>query len=231
MADAVAETSPAGPDPVADPVPAKTTKAAKVAKPAAKKSKSKKAPTNHPKYHAMIKEALEALKERNGSSRQAIHKYIMQHYNVGKDEKIVNNHLKLALRAGVKNGTLKQSKGTGASGSFRVGEKAKPEKKAKSAEKKPKAKATKVAVEKKAKSPKAAKSPKKVKKPKAAKKAKSPKKEKSPKKAKQAKSPKKAAATKGKKAPAKGKKTAAPAAETPASVPVPTDAAASDQEQ
>ncbi len=60
--------------------------------------------------------------ERGGSSRQAILKYIMKHYNVGKDEKTVNNHLKLALRAGVKNKSLKQRKGTGASGSFSVGE-------------------------------------------------------------------------------------------------------------
>ena len=45
----------------------------------------------------------------------------MKHYNVGKDERTVNNHLKLALRAGVKNNSLKQAKGTGASGSFRLG--------------------------------------------------------------------------------------------------------------
>ena len=45
----------------------------------------------------------------------------MKHYNVGKDERTVNNHLKLALRAGVKNKSLKQAKGTGASGSFRLG--------------------------------------------------------------------------------------------------------------
>ena len=79
--------------------------------------------------------------ERGGSSRQAILKYICKHYNVGKDEKVVNQHLKMALRAGVKNGNLKQSKGTGASGSFRLGEKKaekKPKKKA--AAKKPKAK-------------------------------------------------------------------------------------------
>ena len=47
----------------------------------------------------------------------------MKHYNVGKDEKVVNQHLKMALRAGVKNNSLKQSKGQGASGSFRLGEK------------------------------------------------------------------------------------------------------------
>ena len=77
------------------------------------------------------------FQERGGSSRQAILKYIVKHYNVGKDEKVVNQHLKMALRAGVKNNSLKQSKGQGASGSFRLGEK-KAEKKPKA--KKPKAK-------------------------------------------------------------------------------------------
>jgi DNA polymerase elongation subunit (family B) len=35
----------------------------------------------------------------------------------------------IALRAGVKNKSLKQSKGTGASGSFKIGEVVKPKKK------------------------------------------------------------------------------------------------------
>ena len=82
----------------------------------------------------------------------------MAHYNVGHDERVINAHLKLALRAGVKNHTLKQAKGTGASGSFRVGEK-------KEAIKKPKAKKPKKA--KAVKKPKAA-GAKKVKKPKKA---------------------------------------------------------------
>jgi histone H1/5 len=46
--------------------------------------------------------------ERGGSSRQAILKYIMANFNVGKDAKTVNVHLKLSLRAGVKNKSLKQ---------------------------------------------------------------------------------------------------------------------------
>merc|ERR1712243_201255 len=115
----------------------------------------------------MIKEALGALKERSGSSRQAILKYIVKHFKVGTDEKTVNNHLKLALRAGVKNGSLKQSKGSGASGSFKLGEakkakkpKAKKVKKPKAA--KPKAKKEKPKKEKKVK--KAAKKPKAAKK-------------------------------------------------------------------
>jgi len=121
--------------------------AGKVAKKRAS-GKPKKATGDHPKYSAMIKDALTALKERGGSSRQAILKYIVKHYKLGGEEKIINSHLKLALRAGVKNHTLKQSKGSGAAGSFRIGEK--------KTEKKPKAKKPKAVKAKKARKPKAA---------------------------------------------------------------------------
>lgn len=115
-----------------------------------KKVAKPKKPADHPKYSEMIASAVSSLKERGGSSRQAILKYILKNFNVGKDEKKVNARLKLALRAGVKSGALKQSKGKGASGSFRIGE-VKPKK-----VKKPKVK--------KPKSPKKAKKPKKEKK-------------------------------------------------------------------
>ena len=88
-----------------------------------------KKPAAHPKYSEMVGKAIAALKERGGSSRQAILKYIMANFNVGKDAKTVNIHLKLSLRAGVKNKSLKQSKGTGDSGSFKIGEVVKPKKK------------------------------------------------------------------------------------------------------
>ena len=81
----------------------------------------------------------------------------MKKYQLGQDEKLVNAHLKLALRSGVRNGLLKQSKGIGAVGSFRIG----AEKQMKPA-KKPKAAG--------------AKKPKVAKKPKTAGKAKKPKK-------------------------------------------------------
>jgi histone H1/5 len=86
-------------------------------------------PAAHPKYSEMVGKAIAALKERGGSSRQAILKYVMANFNVGKDAKTVNVHLKLSLRAGVKDKGLKQSKGTGASGSFKIGEVVKPKKK------------------------------------------------------------------------------------------------------
>merc|ERR1711894_795198 len=151
--------------------------AAKVAKPKAKKATKPKVPPAHPKYSEMIKQAVTALKERGGSSRQAILKYIMKNFKVGNDESKVNTHLKMALRAGAKNNTLKNSKGSGASGSFKLGEAAKKAAKPKKA-KKPKA-----AKPKKAKTPK-----KKAAKPKKAK-ADKPKKAKTPKKAAKPKKP------------------------------------------
>ena len=89
---------------MADAAPAK-------AAPKAKKAAKPKKPAAHPKYSEMIAKAVADLKERGGSSRQAILKYVMKNFNVGKDEKAVNSRLKLALRAGVKKGGLKQSKG------------------------------------------------------------------------------------------------------------------------
>jgi len=82
-----------------------------------------KAKPTHPKFFDMIAESLKKLGEKSGSSRQAIVKYIMANYAI--DEKTCNQHTKLALKAGVKSGNLKQSKGTGASGSFKLGEAAK----------------------------------------------------------------------------------------------------------
>lgn len=171
-------------------------------------AKPKKA-SDHPKYSQMIKDALGVLKERGGSSRQAILKYIVKQYRLAGDEKTINAHLKLALRAGVKNGTLKQSKGTGASGSFRIGEKKTSEKKAKPVKKAGAAKPKKVRKPKAAK-PSGTKKPKAAGSPKKATKAK-PAKPKAAKKAAKPKSPKKVKAARPKKAksPAKAKKTKA----------------------
>merc|ERR1711997_961311 len=110
---------------MADAAPAKkVVKAKKVAKPAA-----------HPPFKAMILTAIKALKEREGSSRQAILKYV-----------VANNKVDAAKAAG---------KGAG---KFKAGKVEKP-KKAKKA-KKPKAKEPKKV--KKAKKPKAKKPAKKA---------------------------------------------------------------------
>ena len=85
------------------------------AKPAKKKAAAKK-PADHPKYSEMIAAAIGALKERSGSSRQAILKYVSANYKVSDG---AGTHVKLALKRGVAGGALKQVKGTGASGSFK----------------------------------------------------------------------------------------------------------------
>ena len=126
-------------------------------KPAAKKPAK---PAEHPKYIDMITAAIGALKERNGSSRQAIVKYIKANYKVGDSSDV---HVKLALKRGAESGTLIQTKGSGASGSFKNAKpKAEPKKPAKpKAPKKPASKPKKSTT----KSPKkkaAAKKPKKA---------------------------------------------------------------------
>jgi len=154
---------------------------ADVAKPAAKKAtKPKKAPT-HPKYSEMVGAAIKALKQRGGCSKAAILKYICANYKVGDNQTKVNSHLKLALRSGCTAGTIKQTKGTGASGSFKIGEvkTVKPKKAKKPKAAKPKKKPAKKPAAKKAKTPKKAA----AKKPAAKKAAAKPKKAKTPKKA------------------------------------------------
>jgi histone H1/5 len=53
------------------------------AKVAPKKKAAPKKPAEHPKYSEMVVAAIAALKERKGSSRQAILKYIQANYKVG----------------------------------------------------------------------------------------------------------------------------------------------------
>ena len=169
------------------------------AKKAEKKKAAPKKPADHPKYSEMIAAAITALKERTGSSRQAIVKYISANYKVGDS---AGTHVKLALKRGVASGALKQVKGAGASGSFKNAEKPKPAKAKKPAAKKPAAKKVKKPAA--AKKPAAKKTPKKAKKP-AAKK--TPKKAKKPAAKKPAKKPAaKKSAAKKKATPKKGKK-------------------------
>jgi len=78
---------------------------------------------SHPKYSDMIKAALKALNERGGSSRAAILKYVLAHYSL--DPIQANQHLKSALKNGVKSKNFKQTKGNGASGSFKLADAAK----------------------------------------------------------------------------------------------------------
>ena len=170
------------------PVKAKATPKKKVSK--------QKVAAAHPKFSAMVVTAIGSLKERKGSSKSAITKFIVANNKVGDNANKINANIKKALKAGVVSKELKQVSGTGASGSFKLGEK-KAEKVKKPKAKKPAAKkpAAKKPKEKSTtpKKPKAkiAKTPKKA----AAKKPAAPKKAKSPKKtaAKKVKTPKKVA--------------------------------------
>eukprot|EP00794_Sanderia_malayensis_P002946 gene2946-biopygen2608 len=167
---------------------------------AKKKTTAAKKPAQHPAYKEMVVEALRSLHERNGSSRQKISQYLVQNFKCSDDA--VKRHLKLALKKMLMDGAIIQSKGVGASGSFKL------------AAKKPAAKPVKKAATKKPAPAKKAVAKKPAAKPKAA--AKSPKKPKS-KVAKKPKAVKKSPAKKSA-APAKAKKPAAkkPAAKKPA---------------
>lgn len=173
----------------------------KKAKAAAKKPKT--APT-HPKVADMVVDAITALKERGGSSLQAIKKHIGAHHKVDLDR--LTPFIKKYLKSAVVSGSLVQTKGKGATGSFKLSASGqKPKKPAKKEVKKPKAvKAASPAKKAKAVAKKPAAKPKaKVEKKKAAaKKA-------TPKKAAKPKSPKKAAKAAKPKAP-KAKKLKTP---------------------
>merc|ERR1711936_804634 len=171
---------------VAAPAPAAPAPASPVKKAAKPKAAKPKAPAAHPTYKDMAIGAITGLKDRSGSSRQAILKYVMANYKVGTDASKVSRQLQLALKKAVAGGALKAAAPAGrkGAGSYRLGEKPKAEKKKKPA-KKPAAKKAPA----KKKSPKKA-APKKAAKP-AAKKAPA-KKAASPKKAPAKKSPKKA---------------------------------------
>lgn len=115
-----------------------------------------KVPADHPKYNEMICAAIAALKERSGSSRQAIAKYIKAHYKVGENFDV---HVKMALKRGVTNGSLIQTKGSGASGSFKLAKKEAKPAAPKSKPAAPKKPAAKPAVKKPAAKKPAAKKP------------------------------------------------------------------------
>jgi histone H1/5 len=73
----------------------------------------------------MVGNAIKSLKERGGSSLQAIKKYITANYKV--DAEKLSPFIKKYLKTAVASGELVQTKGKGASGSFRLAA-GKPEK-------------------------------------------------------------------------------------------------------
>merc|ERR1719330_2044890 len=131
----------------------------------------------------MILAAIPALKERGGSSRQAILKYIVANNKV--DAAKAAGPLKLALRKALAAGTIVKAKDAGkGAGKFKIGKVEKP-KKAPKAKKVVKKKAAKKPAAKKAKKP----AKKAAKKPAAKKAAKKPAKKAAPKKKAAAKKP------------------------------------------
>ncbi|KAL1929709.1 hypothetical protein VTP01DRAFT_1847 [Rhizomucor pusillus] len=112
-----------------------------IEKKSTEKSASKKA--EHPPYETMIKSAILALKERKGSSRQAIKKYILANYNVS-----ARAHFDQQVSAAIKRGAAKNlfTLPKGLSGTVKL---SKPEKKV-ATDKKEKKEAKPGAAEKKA---------------------------------------------------------------------------------
>lgn len=102
--------------------------------PKSKKSKTVASPPAHPTYEVMIKTAIATVKDRGGTSRQAILKYLKQNYKVGTN---VDTQVRLQLPKLVTKGVLERKKGQGASGSFKVAaQKSEPKKKKTAVQKK-----------------------------------------------------------------------------------------------
>ncbi|KAK0097127.1 hypothetical protein PV326_003188 [Microctonus aethiopoides] len=72
----------------------------------------------HPRTAEMVNVAIKTLKERGGSSLQAIKKYISTTYKIDADKQAP--FIKKYLKAAVTNGNLIQTKGKGAAGSFKL---------------------------------------------------------------------------------------------------------------
>ena len=70
----------------------------------------------HPPTSEMVNSAINDLKERTGSSLQAIKKYISANYKIDSDK--LSPFIKKYLKSAVAGGILIQKKGKGASGSF-----------------------------------------------------------------------------------------------------------------
>ena len=96
---------------------------------------STKKSSDHPTYAVMISSAISTLKDRTGSSRQAITKFVCANYKVDADK--AAPHLLRALKKGVQDGVFKMARQSGkGAGSYKLVVKKKPTaKKAKSSTK------------------------------------------------------------------------------------------------
>jgi len=74
----------------------------------------------------MVTAAIAALKDRKGSSLAAIKKYVAGNYKVDVDR--IAPFIRRFLKAAVEKGALKQTKGSGAAGSFKLPDEPRPKK-------------------------------------------------------------------------------------------------------
>ena len=131
--------------------------------PEAKAPKAKKAakPAAHPPYANMIVAAIKALKDKKGSSRQAILKYVVANNKVEADKAAVRVKLALRKMVAAKKVVAAAAAGKKGAGSFKLPAK-EPKAKKPAAKKAKKPKAAKKPAAKKAAKPKKAKTPKKA---------------------------------------------------------------------
>ena len=140
--------------------------------PKVKKASKPKVPASHPPYAEMIKTAVTALKERTGTSRQAILKYICANYKVNTDK--VQAMVRMNIKKMIDSKTLVSGAAAGRKGAgcFKLAKPVKETIAKKPKAKKPaaatKTKAKKAKVTKKASKPKAKAASKSKAKPKSA---------------------------------------------------------------
>ncbi|PQE26503.1 histone H1 protein [Rutstroemia sp. NJR-2017a BBW] len=79
--------------------------------PKAAAPKAKSAAPEHASYQAMITDAIVNLKERNGSSRMKIKKYVRANNNISAADSMFDSLFNRALKAGVQKGVFAQAKG------------------------------------------------------------------------------------------------------------------------
>ncbi|XP_025239966.1 histone H1t [Theropithecus gelada] len=131
-------------------------------KPAGLTSASRKAPNLS--VSKLITEALSVSQERVGMSLAALKKALAA---AGYDVEKNNSRIKLSLKSLVNKGILVQTRGTGASGSFKLSKKVLPKSTRRKANKSASAKTKKLVLSRDSKSPKTAKTNKRAKKPRA----------------------------------------------------------------
>lgn len=111
---------------------AKATKKTSAAAPANDKAKKevpkvvKQATKTHPKTSEMVNVAIGTLKDRKGSSLQAIKKYIAGHYVV--DVQRLSPFIRKYLKSAVEKNIIVQTAGNGAAGRFKLAKSEAPKK-------------------------------------------------------------------------------------------------------